>query len=72
MNQNLTPTEEAEAKALYEEFWSIYPTQLNPTDINTPEKANFLMQKGFESIRLMQTARKQAYEFTRPDEGDQA
>lgn len=68
--QTLTPEEEAEARALYDEFWQTYPTQRNPSDINTPEKASFLIQKGFERIRLMQRARKQAYDFTRPDEGD--
>ena len=46
----------------------MYPAQKNPSDINTPEKANFLILKGFERIRVMQQARKQAYEFTRPEE----
>jgi hypothetical protein len=66
--QTLTPDQVAEAQALYEEFWATYPRQRNPTDINTPEKASFLILKGFERIRLMQRARKQRYEFTRPDE----
>jgi len=65
MAKTLTPEEEVEAKALYEEFWKMYPKQLNPTDINTPEKATFLVIKGFERISLMQRARKQAYDFTR-------
>jgi hypothetical protein len=68
----LTPDEEAEARKLYEEFWQKYPDQKNPSDINTPEKANFLIQKGFERVRLMQRARKQAYSFTRPDDEDEA
>lgn len=65
MPQTLTPDEEAEARTLYEEFWKMYPTQRNPTDINTPEKATYLILKGFERISLMQRARKQAYDFTR-------
>lgn len=68
----LTPDEEAEARKLYEEFWQKYPNQKNPSDINTPEKATFLILKGFEKIRLMQQARKQAYAFTRPDEDEEA
>ncbi len=68
--QTLSPEEEAEARALYEEFWARYPNIKNPTDINKIEKANFFILKGFEKIRLMQRARKQAYEFTRPDEDD--
>lgn len=65
MSQTLTSEEEAEARKLYEEFWKLYPNQQNPSDINTAEKANFLMLKGFESISLMQRARKQAYDFTK-------
>ena len=37
----------------------MYPKQLNPSDINMPEKATFLILKGFERISLMQRARKQ-------------
>ena len=66
----LTPEQEAEARALYEESWQRYPDIKNPTDINRIEKAYFLIEKGFEKIRLMQRARKQAYDFTRPNEGD--
>lgn len=65
MPQTLTVKEETEAQVLYKEFWKMYPKQLNPTDINTPEKANFLIMKGFERIRLMQRARKEAYSFTK-------
>lgn len=68
MAQCLDPNEETEAKALYEEFWKMYPKQLNPSDINTPEKATFLILKGFERISLMQRARKQGYAFTRLEE----
>ena len=68
--QTLTPEEEDEARKLYEEFWNIHPDIKNPTDINRKEKANFLIQKGFEKIRLMQRARKQAYDFTKPHEDD--
>ena len=68
--QTLTAAEEALARKLYQEFWQLYPQLKNPTDINTPEKASFLIMKGFENIRLMQRARKQAYDFTRPSEDD--
>ena len=68
--QTLNAAEEAEARALYEEFWSLHPDIKNPTDINRVEKANFLILKGFEKIRLMQRARKQAYDFTRHTDDD--
>jgi hypothetical protein len=68
MTQSLSQEEEQRARALYDEFWSLNPDQKNPSDINTVEKATFLMLKGFESISLMQKARKQAYDFTRPDD----
>lgn len=64
MSQSLSQEEEAEARALYDEFWAMHPDQSNPSDINTLEKANFLMLKGFESINLMQRARKAGYSFT--------
>jgi hypothetical protein len=65
MAKTLTPDEEAEARDLYEEFWKMYPKQSNPSDINTLEKANFLILKGFERVALMQRARKDGYSFTR-------
>lgn len=68
--RTLSPEEETQARALYEEFWAKYPHIKNPTDINRGEKANFFILKGFEKIRLRQRARKQAHEFTRPDEDD--
>lgn len=68
--QTLSEAQVELARALYEEFWSLYPTQKNPTDINTPQKASFLVMKGFENIRLMQRARKQRYDFTRHESGD--
>ena len=61
----LSPEEEAQARALYEEFWEMHPNIKNPTDINRVEKANFLILKGFENVRLMQRARKQKYGFTK-------
>ncbi len=63
--QTLSPKEEKKAKSLYAEFWKIYPKIKNPSDINSPEKATFMITKGFESIQLMQKARKQAYSFTK-------
>lgn len=70
VNQTLSSAEEDAARLLYEEFWSLHPDQKNPSDINTQEKAAFLMMKGFESIRLMQRARKQKYDFTRHSDTD--
>ncbi|PHQ34579.1 hypothetical protein [Rhodopirellula bahusiensis] len=69
-SQSLSSEDEQRARELYEEFWALHPEIKNPSDINHPAKANFLIQKGFESIRLMQRARKQAYDFTRPHEAD--
>ena len=68
--RSLNTEEQVAAKALYDEFWRMHPNQKNPSDINTEEKAYFLMLKGFEKIRLMQKARKQAYSFTKPHEQD--
>jgi len=71
MPQNLTREEVDEATALFDEFWQLYPGRKNPSDINTAEKAHFLILKGFERVRLMQRARKQAYDFTRPQENEE-
>jgi hypothetical protein len=70
MAQTLTDEQRAEAEQLYNEFWKLYPDIKNPTDINRPEKAAFLILKGFERIRLMQQARKQKYDFTRPNDSE--
>lgn len=45
------------AKGLYREFYATYPED-NPSDINTLNKYNFMKQKGYDSLSLMQTARK--------------
>jgi len=63
--QTLTPSEIKKAKSLYKEFWSMYHDIKNPSDINSQEKADFLVKKGFDNISLMQKARKQAYKFTK-------
>lgn len=63
--QTLTTSEVKKAKSLYKEFWSMYPDIKNPSDINSQEKADFLVKKGFDNISLMQKARKQAYKFTK-------
>lgn len=63
--QTLTAKEEKKARSLYQEFWEIYPDIKNPSDINSLEKADFMIKKGFENISLMQKARKQAYKFTK-------
>jgi len=64
-NQTLTTVEEVKAKQLYNDFWSINPKILNPTDINSQEKYDFFMKKSYEDLSLMQKARKQAYSFTK-------
>lgn len=71
MAQTLSPQDEAEARRLYAKFWKLYPHLKNPSDINRPEKATFLIMEGFERIALMQRARKLGYDFTRPDEADE-
>jgi len=63
--QTLTNSEEKKARKLYKEFWEINPNMKNPSDINNQAKADFLAKKGFESISLMQKARKQKYNFTK-------
>ncbi len=63
--QTLSAKEVKEAKSLYKEFWKINPNMKNPSDINNQAKADFLAKKGFESICLMQKARKQKYSFTK-------
>ena len=72
----MTPEEDELAAKLYAEFWTKHPTIKNPSDINRTEKAEFLILKGFESIKLMQRARKQAKAYSRPfdddDTGDDA
>jgi hypothetical protein len=46
------------AKGLYREFYATYPEE-NPTDINTLSKYNFMKEKGFDALKLMQQARKE-------------
>jgi hypothetical protein len=67
MEQTLTIDEQNEARSLYEEFWKLHPNVKNPSNINTVEKAYFLILKGFEKIRLMQQAYEQGYDFTKPN-----
>jgi hypothetical protein len=67
----MTIDEDKMAEKLFNEFWKKYPHIKNPTDINMTEKAEFLVLKGFESIRLMQRARKQKKPYSRPDEDDE-
>lgn len=63
----MKPRDIRTAEKLYKRFWSLYPDQLNPTDINTPEKAAFLILVGYENLKLMQQARKDRLLFTRPN-----
>lgn len=53
----------ARARVLYNNFFSRYG-QPNPSDINTVEKFNYANEIGFESLALMQKARKESHDFT--------
>ena len=61
----LTTRDLLKARSLYRRFFNLYPDQKNPTDINTVEKAVFLVIVGFENIQLMQAARKEGHPFTK-------
>ena len=45
---------------LYALWFSRYPEIQNPTDINRKCKFDFAMEIGYENLKRMQTARKQA------------
>jgi hypothetical protein len=60
----MTQQQIQKVRALYKEFYKLYPEQTNPSYIDTIEKAEFLIQKGFEDIHLMQIAHKLGYLFT--------
>ena len=45
---------------LYALWFSRYPEIQNPTDINRKSKFDFAMEIGYENLKRMQTARKQA------------
>lgn len=64
-NQSLSSEDELKAKKLYECFQREYPGILNPTDLNSQEKLDFRDTITLEDYKLMQSARKQAYPFTR-------
>jgi len=53
----------------YRSFFTKYPHQGNPTDLNTVEKWNFATYIGFERYRAMQTARKHGKAYTKRGEG---
>jgi hypothetical protein len=53
------------ARRLYDEWFGLYPETKNPSEINTEEKAMFLLNRGWNNLKLMQTARKQGFEFTK-------
>lgn len=65
MSQILSVEDENKANILYKRFQREHPGMLNPTDINTEEKFNFFKTITWKEYSLMQTARKQAYSFTR-------
>ena len=53
-------TETLHADRLYALWFSRYPEIQNPTDINRKCKLDFATEIGFENLRVMQAARKQA------------
>jgi len=54
----LTIDEQCEAKRLYGEWFNLFPGVKNPSDINSEVKFNYFGRIGWESLRLMQKARK--------------
>ena len=50
----------------YEDFWSQYPDQKNPADVNTKEKFDFAMSIGWRRFSAMQRASGRS--FTRREE----
>jgi hypothetical protein len=65
LKQTLSVEDENKAKILYKRFQREHPGILNPTDLNSQEKLDFRNTITLEDYKLMQTARKQAYSFTR-------
>lgn len=61
----MTPKQKREAKALYADFQNKYPQQVNPADIDTPEKVAFLAEHGLAAINTMRNARKLKLPFTK-------
>lgn len=55
---------EKEVAGLYAEFFRRYD-QPNPTDINTVEKAHYLIEIGWEKFRHMLNARKRSHYYTK-------
>lgn len=51
---------------LFKEWFRLHPDQKNPTDLNTQEKWDWMMNKGFPAFRVMQQARKRGEEWSRP------
>ena len=50
---------------LFDEWFIENPDIKNPSEINSEEKALFLLRKGWNSIKVMQTARKKGFEWTK-------
>ena len=54
----LEQQEQRKAKRLFEAFFQENPGAKNPTDINTKAKFDYAVRIGWESLHLMQKARK--------------
>ena len=55
---SLSADSQAQAVADYNLFFSLHPTQKNPTDLNTNEKCDFFEAIGRPRFAAMQAARK--------------
>ena len=54
----LSSDDQDKAKALFSDWFSKYPNIKNPTDINSRQKYDYFMKAGWETLQLMQKARK--------------
>ena len=54
----LSVTEQAEAKELYRKWFGKHPDIANPSDINRKEKHDMAKVVSWETLQLMQKARK--------------
>ncbi len=54
----MSQADQDKAKALYGEWFSQYPDIKNPSDINCQTKYDYFMTAGWETLQLMQQARK--------------
>ena len=53
------PQRLALARHLYEVWFTLHPDMRNPTDVNNKTKYDYFTREGWETLSLMQEARKQ-------------